>query len=74
MTNSNHPGPNEIAAHAAMTADIIRDAEIVDIRDALQCAYALICTPIARRKLGLAADDERVAMIRAALLTLSQKG
>lgn len=53
------------AALRAQQADL--RAEVERLRDAIQCAYALVCTPIARRKLGLDANDERVMGIRAAL-------
>lgn len=70
MTNSNHPGPDEIAAHAAVTAGIVRDAEIDDLRaknTALRRALLVLIDPEAGEA------DRRLALKDVRAL-FSQKG
>lgn len=46
-----------------------QDATLTDtaLVEAMECLLALVGTPIARRKLGIGPDDERVRIVRAAL-------
>jgi len=55
------------AAEAALSAPDEKDAEIARLREALELARSLCDTPIARRRLGIEANDERIIAIRAAL-------
>lgn len=50
--------------------------EVEALRDAMECLLALVGTPIARRKLGISPDDERVSIVRAALArgSVAEKG